>query len=229
MRKRCLAAVAVPLLSALLLASCAGVEKSAPAVSYDGLQLVPGTRFAEVYKKPGADLSVYHEFGVTPCKVAFRKNWMRDQNQYRIDLTNRVTQRDVDRIKSALSAQCEKQFRAILAQDPAYKVVDDFSHGGEVLILRPAIIDLDINAPDVRTAGMSRTYTTSAGEMTLYLELVDSTTDEVLARIIDRQKDFDDNYLTWTSSVTNKADADRVLRRWAKQLRDGLDKVRASS
>ncbi|WP_418258590.1 hypothetical protein [Haliea sp. E17] len=73
---------------------------------------------------------------------------------------------------------------------------------------------------------MERSYMTSAGQMTLLLELVDATTGDVLARIIDPQADADDNMLTWTNSVTNKADADRILRRWAKELREGLDKTR---
>lgn len=213
----------------LLLSACAGMEQSAPEVSFDGLHLVPDTQFATVYLKPGADLSVYNKFGVTDCQVAFRKNWMRDQNTDRIDLNNRVTQKDVDRIKSQLGAECEKYFREALNQDPAYDVVEEFSQGEEVLVLRPAIINLDVNAPDVRTAGMSRSYTTSSGEMTLYLELVDATTDAVIGRIVDRQRDFDDNYMTWSNSVTNRAEADRILRRWSKELRDGLDKVRAGS
>lgn len=215
--------------AALLVAGCASMKQAPPAVSYDGLHLVPDTPFGEVYMKPGVDLDAYSTYGVTSCDVAFRKNWLRDQNEDRIDLTNRVTQKDVDRIKEALGKDCEQRFREALAEEPAYKVVEEFSEGEQVLVLRPAIINLDINAPDVRTMGMSRTYTTSAGEMTLYLELVDATTDEVLARVVDRQEDFDDSYLTWTNSVTNKADADRILRRWARELRDSLDKVREAS
>lgn len=224
-----LVALSSTLAAFLLLSACAGMESAPPAQTPDGLELVPGTAFAEVYRKPGVDLSIYSVYGVTPCEVAFRKNWMRDQNSDRIDLTNRVTQKDVDRIKQTLGSDCEAKFREALAADPAYQVVEEFNQGESVLVLRPAIVNLDINAPDVRTAGISRTYTTSSGEMTLVLELVDATTGDTLVRILDRQRDFDDNYMTWSNSVTNKADADRILRRWARELREGLDKVRASS
>ena len=105
-------------------------------------------------------------------------------------------------------------------------MAENFSDGEHVLILRPSIINLDINAPDVRTTGMSRSYTTSAGEMTLYLELVDATTGETLARVVDRKREMDTGHIQWTSSVSNKADAERTLRRWAKLLRDGLDSAR---
>jgi len=194
--KKSIAALMASLGLTGVLAACAGVQQSPPEVSYDGLHLVPDTPFAEVYLKPGADLKVYEKFGVTDCQVAFRKNWLREQNEGHIDLTSRVTQKDVDRIKSQLGEACSRHFREALARDPAYDIVDQCVQGEEVLLLRPAIVNLDITAPDVRAAGMSQTYTTSAGEMTLYLELVDATTDEVIGRIVDRQKDFDNSYLT---------------------------------
>ena len=62
--------------------------------------------------------------------------------------------------------------------------------------------------------------------MTLLLELVDGTTGEVLARARDRQEGRDMGRLQWTNSVTNKAEADRILKSWAQRLRDGLDAAR---
>ncbi len=212
------------LLTAVLFSGCA--SNSSPPVSYDGLQLVPDTKFATVYLKPDTNLKQYQQVMVDKCEVSFRKNWLRDQNSERINLTNRVTQKDVDRIKAALGESCQQHFRDELAKDPNYTLVDNLTNGADTLLLRPAIINLDINAPDLRSAGMTRTYTTSSGEMTLALELIDGTTNDVQARVIDRARDMDDGYLSWSNSVTNKAEADRILRRWAKELREGLDKVR---
>lgn len=224
---RNISSVAVLALAACVgLSGCAGVEqKPPPGVSFDGLEQVPDAQYANVYKKPGADLSAYTEFGVAPCEVAFRKNWLRDQNEYRMDLTNRVTKKDVERIKSQLGELCTQTFTDALKQPPPYELVETFTEGEQVLVLEPAIINLDINAPDIMSPGMSRSYTTQSGEMTLLLELKDATTGEVLYRIVDRQKDFDDMQLQWTNSVTNRADAQRILNRWAKELRESLDKV----
>ncbi|MFV8817267.1 hypothetical protein [Haliea sp. E17] len=223
-------------LKALALAVCVGVtacaapEQKPPAgVTFDGLEPVPEAKFATVYKKPGADLSIYKTYGVAPCEVAFRKNWLRDQNQNRIDLTNRVTKKDVDRIKTQLGEMCTETFTKALQAPPPYTLVEEFTEGEEVLVLAPAIINLDINAPDIMSPGISRSYTTQSGEMTLLLELKDATTGDVLYRIVDRQKDFDDMQLQWTNSVTNRADAQRILNRWGKELRDGLDKVTAAA
>lgn len=218
-------AILIAMSSAALLA-CSTTETSAPSVASDGLALVSNTKFQEVYRDPNAELSSYTEIGLAPCKVAFKKNWMRDQNSSRMNLSDRVTQKDVDKIKDTLSSACDEKFRAALLEDPAYTIVDTFSDGEHVLVLHPSIINLNINAPDVRSATMSRTYTTSSGEMTLKLELEDATTGATIARAIDRRRGMDTNHLQWSSSVSNSAEANRTLTRWAKILREGLDEAR---
>ena len=207
------------------LAACSTSGAKVPEEQRDGLTLVPDTKFQEVYRSADADLSSYTEIGLAPCKVAFKKNWLRDQNSSRLDLSSRVTQKDVDKIKDSLSESCDEQFRAALLEDPAYKVVDTFNDGEQVLVVRPSIVNLDINAPDTRSASMSRSYTTSSGEMTLSLELEDATTGATLARAVDRRRGMDNTRLQWTNSVTNSADANRTLKRWAKMLREGLDEA----
>lgn len=207
-----------------LLTACASTEPS-QQVSYDGLELVSGTRFGEVYRRPGAELTGYEGYGLVPCQVAFRQNWLRDQNSSTLNLSSRVTQQDVDRIKDRLGEACDKYFKEALEQPPPYPLVSSFDDGERVLILRPAIINLDINAPDTQSAGRGRTFTTEAGQMTLVLELIDATTGEILVRVVDQRRGRSTSRLQWTNSVTNSADARRILGQWAAQLREGLDRV----
>jgi hypothetical protein len=204
-----------------LVAACAST--STPEETYDGLVRVPEARFGDVYQLPGADLSGYRALGLAPCEVAFRKNWLRDQNSASMDLGSRLTQQDVDSIRDALAAECDRYFREALLQAPAYDLVETFDNGEAVLVLRPSIINLDINAPDTLSPGRSRSYTTSAGEMTLSLEAVDGTTGQVLVRVVDRRRGSDSGRMEWTNGVTNRAEAARILRSWAGQLRKGLD------
>lgn len=212
---------------AAMVAIGAGCAANKPAeMTEDGLVLKPDTGRATVYVRPGATIADYSEFGLEPCEVSFRRNWLRDQNSSRVNLSNRVTQRDVDRIRDGLAADCDKFFTAALTEEPAYDLVEEFSNGEPVLVLRPAIINLDVSAPDVASAGMQRSYVASAGEMTLLLELVDGTTGEVLARAQERQEARDMNRIQWSNSVTNRAEADRILKSWAKRLRAGLDAAR---
>ena len=92
-----------------------------------------------------------------------------------------------------------------------------------MLLVRPAIVNLDIAAPQTSRMGRGRSYVDSAGQMTLYIELYDSVTGDMIAKALDRQ--VDDNrtgYYTWANSVSNRAAADRILKGWAEILLDAL-------
>ena len=198
-----------------------------PETSFDGLKLNEKTGFATVYVKPNADISSYSSISLADCQVAFKDNWQRDQNRSRSTLDSRINQKDVDKIKNSLAKSCNDSFKSALEEKPAYTLVDVADSDGGVLLIKPSIIDLDINAPDVQSVGMNRSYTTSSGEMTLFMELYDAATGEILARVIDRKKGLDNSRLQWTNSVTNKADADRNLSQWTGKLRESLDQIRA--
>jgi hypothetical protein len=64
--------------------------------------------------------------------------------------------------------------------------------------------------------------------MTIYLELWDSASNTILARVIDGKVD-PNLYGQRSSSVTNRAAADRMMRSWADELRDRLDLVRGKN
>ena len=135
-----------------------------------------------------------------------------------------MTSNDVEKIKNRLAEEFQAVFVKTL-QDGGYDVVEELAE--DVLLVRPAIINLDVNAPDTPTAGRSTTYTSSAGEMTLYLEIYDSVTGDLLAKALDRR--FDSargGYYTWTNSVTNKAAAERILKGWAEILLDALNEAK---
>ena len=95
-----------------------------------------------------------------------------------------------------------------------------------MLVLRPALINIQVSAPDLMTPGRSATYVESAGAMTIYLELWDSASNTILARVIDGKAD-PAHYGQLSSSVTNRAAADRMMRSWADELRSRLDFVRS--
>lgn len=214
---------------ALLLGACLAAgpafakEDELPAVSHDGLELRQGKMADVVYVRPGVDFSGYRHVSILECPVAFSKDWQR----HRKSGPGRVSQADMDRIRKELSAEFQAIFTEELQAKGGYQVVT--TGGDDVLVLRPAIVDLEVTAPDTRTAGRSVTLGESAGGMTLYLELYDGATGQILARAIDRQTDWGTGRIEWRNAVTNKADADRILRRWAKALRDRLDAVRAGA
>lgn len=208
-----------------LVASFASVAKDTPPeVTEQGLQLMKDSNMALVYAAPGADLSGYHRIWLVEPYVAFKKNWQRDQNRSK---GIKVTNSDMDRIRNRLAEEFTVVFAEVLQENDGYELVEE--RGDDVLILRPAIINLDVNAPDTRNTGRSRTYASYAGEMTLYLEAFDSQTNALIAKSLDRGHDRDTGFMTWQSSVSNTQAAKRILRGWAQSLRAGLDEAHTAT
>jgi hypothetical protein len=211
------------LLISFISMAVAAKKQELPQVTEDGLHLVPDGKLAVVYADPEADLSYYSKVHLVDAYVAFKKNWERDQRRNSVSSARRINSKDIERIKTTLAQEFHDVFKTEL-ETHGYELVDE--PGDDVMIVRPAIINLDVNAPDVPSAGMSRTYTASAGEMTLYIELIDSVTGDVFAKALDRR--FDNargGFYTWSNSVTNRAAAMRILKGWAVILREALDEA----
>lgn len=187
--------------------------------TFDNLVKVENSSVAEAFIDPDADFSVFKRVAVLEPHVAFRTNWQRDQNRSR---AGRVTVRDMERIKSDVATLFARVFTDRL-ESAGYEVVEVAAD--DVLVVRPAIIDLDITAPDTRTPGRSRSFTTTSGAATLYIQLFDSVSGEILGRAVDRRTArAPSGVVQWSTSVSNQADARRIFGRWADKLIDFLDR-----
>ena len=218
-------AVAAGLLISVLAAGSAAGKKKAEEVAkvtHDGLHLVPGTEVAAAWVKPDADFSGYERIMLLDAYVAFRKNWEMEQRRSSV---HRVTTRDIERMKTEMAELFREVFVEELSGEDGYPVVDTAET--DVLLLRPAIIDLDVTAPDVRSTARSYNFAASAGAATLFLELYDAVSGEILARAIDRQVAGETAFVQWTDKMTNRAAARDVLAKWAGLLRKRLDEIHA--
>jgi len=65
--------------------------------------------------------------------------------------------------------------------------------------------------------------------MTLNLELYDSITGDKIVKATDQKRDYDQGYMQWRTSVSNRADAKRMMTPWAKALRSALDEAKSST
>lgn len=201
-----------------------GADEDAMLADMNGLQLVEKDRSGEIYANPDVDWSMYTQLQLLDATVAFRRNWQRDQNRYD---PFKVKTSDMERIKKDLSELFREVFTEELTRGGGYTMAAE--PGVNVLTIKPAIVDLDINAPDTMQAGRTKQFTESAGEMTLKLELYDSVTGDLLAAASDRRESPYRGYLQWTTSVSNRADADRMLTQWAVSLRKRLDGASAKT
>ena len=209
---------------------CASTGDELPAVSEEGMERVDNTRVDALYVNPDANFSEFRRFAIADVDVSFRRNWLKDQNQSRRQLSRRVSQEDANKIRTSLAASFRRIFTEEL-EEAGYAVVDPAESKnatGDLLLLHPDILDLDVTAPDIASPDRVRTYTACGCSMTLSLELYDAMSGTLLARITDIKKAPDQRPMRITNSVTNKADADRIMRRWAKMLVAKLESVHGS-
>lgn len=193
-----------------------------PDTTTDGLKRVDSKVVDALYIQDGATLAPYKRVYLVDCAVAFRKDWERDYNRNAADLSRRVSEKDMQRIQTQLAEEFKKEFTKTL-EKAGYAITTDLA--SDVLIVRPAIVNLDPTAPDLQTAGISYTVVQSAGAMTLYAELYDGGTNAKIALVMDGQAD-PDGFAERANRVTNKAAADRILRHWADRLAKGLDEAK---
>ncbi len=215
-----LAAAWLCLVLTTALAPTANAKDALPEVSSEGLHLKSDAKVKIAYVKPGVSFADFDKLVLLDCYVEFTDDWQRSYNLQEIGLSGRIKDKDMEKIKEAVADEFRKVFTTELADKGGYEIVDEAGPG--VLILRPAIINLDPTAPDV-TLSTHRTIVDSAGSMTLYMELYDGANNEIIARVADPRQD---KFGGLANRMTNRQAADRILRHWAKLLRDALGDVR---
>jgi hypothetical protein len=209
---RSLFTLALSLLSSGLMAG-----DSVTPLTEDGLEIIKKTRHGEVQLRRNTDWSIYTDIQLEMATIAFRKNWARDQKNRS---GNRPTQESMGRIKSELSELLNDVFKQELTKDKAFTMSD--TAGESVLLITPSVVDLDIVAPDRMRDHIGYSLTDSQGSMTLELDIRDSASGTLLARMKDNRMDPSKGYMEWTTAVTNQRAARLMLTRWAVELREWL-------
>lgn len=192
---------------------CASAQET--DTTYPGLRLVPDTKVARAYVDPEADFSRYSRVMVEVPHVAFRKHWGADHPG--------VSAHDMERMKGRLANLFLEEFQDVLEEGGVALAtgIDE-----DVLILRPALVDLDVAAPDPAGTSRSRSFVANSGAVTLYVELLDATTGAMLARAIDRKVGRNRGSFTLASSVYNASEARAAFHAWAVLLRDRFLELR---
>jgi hypothetical protein len=189
-------------------------------LSHDGLQKLATKGADLVYARPGASLAGYSKVIIGPVDVAFAKNW----DPKRPGSNLKITNEEREEIRSGVAKIVRDEFIKTMQAKDGYPVVE--AAAPDALKLRIVIANLYVNAPDVATSGRTRSFVTSAGEMTLVLEAFDSETGQVLARVVDRQvSDMHGGQLSWSNSVMNAGEAEQIASDWARKLRKAFDKA----
>ena len=219
---RFLRSIARPILVAVFCLACAadgdGAHGNVYEVTHDGLHLVEGSAVERAWIKPGENFTQYRRVGLLDCFVAFKKEW-------KLNHPN-VSTHEMDRIKNRLAKEFHDVFAQVLEKH-GYPIAT--APADDVLLVRPALINLEVVAPETASSVDAITFTSSSGEMTLYVEFYDSVSNEILARAVDERAANDFGGVEESSIVTNKSDADRLLEHWADLLVKKLDAVHGKS
>lgn len=204
----------------MLSASMAGnASEELPVRTFEGLELISNSEPASIFVEPGFDPGQYDRIYLDEAYIAFKKNWRPRQGT---SLTNRVSPEDMDKIRTEMKGLFREVFSRTL-RDGGYELTTETAW--DVLTVKPAIINLDVVSIGDRAGSNVIAYSESAGEMTLYLELYDSLSGDITARVVDRKRDRQTGYFKWQNRLSNRAAANRILQAWANALKLGLDQA----
>jgi Protein of unknown function (DUF3313) len=205
-----------------------GVLAQAPAAAADeGLVAVKSRKLDRAWLLPGADFRPFKKVLLRRAEVSFRSNWLRDVNGSSIHRTaDRVTQEDALRIIDAARAGFD-QVWAQAFKSAGYEVVS--TPGDDVLDVAPRVVNLYVNAPDVKSSSISSTYTVQSGDATLQMELRDSRKGTLLARVSDKRDAGLGMQVQSSSNVTNRAEFEQLFATWAGIAVNGLKELKAAS
>jgi hypothetical protein len=189
-------------------------------VSHDGLHMVDNSRFASAWADPSIDFSRYSkvipggaefEFraternaGTTRARSSAREFWISDAN------------------KERLIEETSAIFAEELANSTRFTVTD--TTGDDVIIIRGAMLDIVSRVPP-EMVGRGDVFLSDVGEMTIVIEVVDSMSNAVIFRGVERRAAGRSGNTIRASQVTTWAEVRRLARRWATTLREGLDSI----
>jgi hypothetical protein len=191
-------------------------------ITADGLHRVKNPLFSNAWVKPDANFASYDKVLLDPISVSYKRK--PKSTRYRGTGSNfALTERQMEDFKRYFREAFENE----LSDNEYYELVK--TPGPQALRVAAAIIDLVVKVPTQSGAGREHIYTSSTGEMTLLMELRDSLSGEILARVADRREarraGYGSSDLSYSSAPANTGTVKRVFRRWAEILQARLDQI----
>ena len=207
-----------------LLAACATVP-ALSEVTPDGLTQVKKAKADLVYVRSGVSFAGYNKVVLLEPTVAFRKNWQAESSSKAVNRP--VTDADMAKMIDTGKKMLTEEFSRRLTK-AGYTLVT--VAGPDVLAIKSAILELDINAPvpESERGSTNKVYADRTGEATLVVELYDSVTGQLLARAYDQTAGDYESFRRNTERTrnTNIQDAEYVMNDWSKKLVKGLERAK---
>jgi len=189
-------------------------------VSFDGLHKVDNAQADSAWARPDFDISSYSKIMLVGAGIEYtpetnKGRTTRDRSRggpYFMD----------DATRERFEKTVQETFVEEMAKIESFTLVDEA--GPDVLIVWGGLLDVTSYVPPDNLSGRSEIFLSTVGAATLVLELRDSETNTILARSVDRRAaERQSGQMTNSNRVTNASEVRRLVRFWAKRLRDGLD------
>ena len=215
----------IPLIFAVVLVACTTAPPTIQTgpdaeLSFDGLHKVDNSQADVAWARPDFDISGYTKIWLVGAGIEYRQ--VKDRGRSTIARSQGGPYFIDDKSRAQFEELVGKVFKEEFEKIEKYELVD--GPGPDVLMIRGGLLDVTSYVPPDPIGGRSYIYLSSVGEATLVLELRDSETGTILARSVDRRAaETIGGTFTRSNSVTNSAEARRLIRFWATRLREGLD------
>ena len=181
--------------------------------NFDGLQEINSAYFSAAFMRPGVNFNDYQELLLGDTELAFRTP---DREKQQFPLTSKQK----DQFRQLLDAQFSNEF----AQSKTLRMTDVV--GPEALRLNVRVQDIVAMVPPRSVSGVGDIALQALAEATLVIEISDSESGEILARVFDRRA-FEGTAIAQrhAAPITQWEEVDAVCIRWAETVRARLDAV----
>ncbi len=181
--------------------------------NFDGLEEISSRHFSAAFMRPGVDFTDYQELLLGESELAFRTP---DRAKRQFPLTPQQK----DRFRRLLDAQ----FNDAFATSKTLRITN--SAGPKVLKLDVRVQDIIATVPPRSVSGVGDIALQALAEATLIIELSDSESEEILARVFDRRA-IQGTAIAQRQGppVTQWDQVEAVCDRWAATVRARLDVV----
>jgi hypothetical protein len=180
----------------------------------DGLARVPSRSAGGVYRLPGAPFAQYKRLILEPVTVSFIEGWQKSHPD--------ISEREIRRMREETTRQFREEFTRELIKAGKYTFAND--PGADVLIVAPAITELDVPAPSSDQMD-KRTMAPRSIAMRITGELRDAASGTLVGRIdmFAGGEEYGLNELREGNRTTNAFEVRTHIRDWVRLFREALN------
>lgn len=186
----------------------------------DGLARVPARSIGGVYRLPEASFIPYRRVMVEPPSISFIKDWRKNHPEVDNAEFTRMLQETVTLFREEFTREFVELGSYTIAEDPA----------PDVLLVIPAIEELNIVAPDAGDGPGQQTYTPIPVTMKITGDLRDAATSKLVGRVIMYQNEhraFGEVHMQIANRVTNAHEQRLAYSKWSRLVREAIDVAKA--